>query len=98
MPHAQGFSTLTRVTPLFTRGLDSTAIIIDTRQWPEVYDLCHTSLYVVRVKKPTAMRDRVGQQSANRRFLAGPSNSGWNSDFCLRVWPGNSQVDCFLSE
>ena len=29
------------------------------RQLPEVYDLCHTFLHVARVKKPTAMRDRV---------------------------------------
>ena len=27
------------------------------RQWPEVYDLCHTFLHVARVKKPTAMRE-----------------------------------------
>ena len=26
-----------------------------TRQWPEVYDLCHTFLHVVQVTKPTAM-------------------------------------------
>ena len=28
-----------------------------TRQWPEVYDLCHTFLHFARVKKPTAMRE-----------------------------------------
>ena len=27
------------------------------RQWPEVYELCHTFLHVVRVKKSTAMRE-----------------------------------------
>ena len=27
------------------------------RQWPEVYELCHTFLNVVRVKKSTAMRE-----------------------------------------
>ena len=28
-----------------------------SRQWPEVYDLCHTFLHVAQVKKPTAMRE-----------------------------------------
>ena len=28
-----------------------------TRQWPEVYDLYHAFLHVVRVKKPMAMRE-----------------------------------------
>ena len=27
------------------------------RQWPKIYDLCHTFLHVARVKKPTAMRE-----------------------------------------
>ena len=28
---------------------------VPIRQWPEVYDLCHTFLHVARVKKPRAM-------------------------------------------
>ena len=28
-----------------------------SRQWPEVYDLCHTFLHVAQVKKLTAMRE-----------------------------------------
>ena len=28
-----------------------------TRQWPEVYDLCHTFFHVARLLKPTAMRE-----------------------------------------
>ena len=35
------------------------------RQWPEVYDLCHTFLHVERVKEPTAMRE-------SRAILAWP--------------------------
>ena len=31
--------------------------ILRSRQWPEVYDLCHTFLHVALVKKPTAMRE-----------------------------------------
>ena len=32
------------------------------RQWPEVYDLCHTFLHIARVKKPTAMRESRASQ------------------------------------
>ena len=27
------------------------------RQWPEVYDLCHTFLHIARVRKHTDMRE-----------------------------------------
>ena len=41
----------------FTEAVPSVLV----RQWPEVYDLCHTFLHVApqlaRVKKPTAMRE-----------------------------------------
>ena len=30
------------------------------RQWPKVYDLCHTFLHVARVKKPCDSRMAVG--------------------------------------
>ena len=32
------------------------------RQWPEVYDLCHTFLHLAGVKKPTAMRELSNMQ------------------------------------
>ena len=31
--------------------------LVRARQWPEVYDLCHTLLHVARVKQHTAMRE-----------------------------------------
>ena len=41
------------------------ALCLSIRQWPEVYDSCHTFLHVARVKKPTAMRE-------SRAILAPP--------------------------
>ena len=38
------------------------------RQWPEVYDLCHTFLHVARVKKPTA----ISAMRESRAILAWP--------------------------
>ena len=36
-----------------------------SRQWPEVYDLCHTFLHIARVRKHTAMRkSRVRKHTA----------------------------------
>ena len=31
--------------------------LLVSRHWPEVYDLCHTFLHIVLVKKPTAMQE-----------------------------------------
>ena len=36
-----------------------------SRQWPEVYDLCHTFLHVARVRKHTAMRELHAFDSRN---------------------------------
>ena len=42
-----------------------------TRQWREVYDLCHTFLYVERVKKPTAMRESHARIARDSRMAVG---------------------------
>ena len=35
----------------------SSQLVGETRQWPEVYDLCHTFLHVALVRKHTNMRE-----------------------------------------
>ena len=38
-------------------GCDAYHEAFCSRQWPEVYDLCHTFLHVARVRKHTDMRE-----------------------------------------
>ena len=45
------------------------------RQWPEVYDLCHTFLHVARVKKPTAMRESRAILACDSSMAVGFLNS-----------------------
>ena len=52
----QAFCVLSsEVTVLFDWNLN--ALFLDSRQWPEVYDSCHTFLHVARVRKHTDMRE-----------------------------------------
>ena len=37
-----------------------------SRQWPEVYDLCHTFLHVARVRKHTDMQELHAKQKTHR--------------------------------
>ena len=41
--------------------------LADLRQWPEVYDLCHTFLHVVRVKNPTDMQETHAKRGSRAR-------------------------------
>ena len=76
------------------------------RQWPEVYDLCHTFLHVARVKKHTAVREshvkrvqfsnvRVFSDSRNvQKRATKPDTSGHCLVLCLVLIGWNQSVRC----
>ena len=43
--------------------------MVYTRQWPEVYDSCHTFLHVAQVKKHTAMRESHAFRTSHGRVF-----------------------------
>ena len=75
-------------------------IPLSSRQWPEVYDLCHTFLHIVRVRKHTNMRElhakrvqcshvRVFSDSRNVQKSATKSDT---SGHCLRPAGSGSET------
>ena len=78
-----------------------------SRQWPKVYDLCHTFLHVAQVRKHTAMREsRVSRANLACPCVETRANIAWQCVFwfvqhaktCYKIWYLGSLPTILLSQ